>query len=131
MLHYSKLVRKITIEETIIDQVIDYNLQDLTSSISNRYRVPTPKADTIFLIMHTSGTRGEIKGAMLTHRNLLSGFANCDFFGYDYSETDIYLSYIPLNHVYEQLMINSAIFFGYRVGFLNPMNPNSSPDEIM
>ena len=41
-----------------------------------------PQADTIFLVMYTSGTRNELKGCMLTHRNLLSGFSNMDFYGY-------------------------------------------------
>ena len=42
----------------------------------------TPQADTIYLIVYTSGTRNELKGCMLTHRNLLCGFANNDFHGY-------------------------------------------------
>ncbi len=49
--------------------------------------------------MHTSGTTNEPKGAMLTHNNVLSGMAHSDFLGYDFNETDTYLSYVPLSHI--------------------------------
>ncbi len=71
-----------------------------------------------------------MKGAMLTHRNLISGLANCDFYGYDYYDTDVYLSYVPMNHVYEQIMLGLAIVFGYRVGFLNQCNYGASQAEV-
>ena len=130
MLLYSELVKETSNEDNFIDESVDYNLQDSTLSIGKKKLITPPLAETICLIMHTSGTSGEIKGAMLTHRNLLSGYANCDFYGYDYNENDVYLSYIPFNHIYEQLMLGLTIIFGFKIGFLNPMNIDSSQEEI-
>ena len=87
-----------------------------------------PTADTIYLIMHTSGTRNEIKGAMLTHRNLLSGLSNCDYYGYDYFDSDRFFSYVPFCHVFEQIMIGLAVVFGCRFGFMS--HPISAAETL-
>jgi len=76
-----------------------------------------PKKDNVYLISYASGTTSDPKGAMLTHHNILSGLANCDFFGYTYHVSDVYLSQIPLSHVYEQIMLTDAIVFGFKVAF--------------
>lgn len=55
--------------------------------------------DTVFIIMHTSGTTNEPKGAMITHNNILSGMAHSDFLGYEFNDTDTYLSYVPMSHI--------------------------------
>ncbi|MGB1503672.1 MAG: AMP-binding protein, partial [Ilumatobacteraceae bacterium] len=39
------------------------------------------------------------------------------FLGFDFTENDVYLSYVPLTHVYEQICHASAVIFGYRVGY--------------
>jgi long-subunit acyl-CoA synthetase (AMP-forming) len=54
---------------------------------------------------------------MITHANMISGQAHCDFYGYNYYEEDTYLSYVPLSHVYEQIMIGNSIIFGFKVGY--------------
>jgi long-chain acyl-CoA synthetase len=37
--------------------------------------------------------------------------------GFDFTPDDVYLSYVPLTHVYEQIMMTDAIMFGFRIGF--------------
>ncbi len=58
--------------------------------------------DSIAVILFTSGTTGRSKGAMLTHRNIVSNIgAARDRFQLDNSiET---LSFLPINHVFEQV----------------------------
>ena len=58
-----------------------------------------PNKDFVYLILYTSGTTSDPKGAMLTHQNILSGHANSDFFGFTYHVGDVYLSQIPLSHI--------------------------------
>ena len=100
--------------------IVHYRYRDRIESGS---KLPEPGAearpdkDTVYLISYTSGTTSNPKGAMLTHRNILVGNANSDFFGYSYRTDDLYLSYVPMSHVFEQIMLNLAIVFGYKVGF--------------
>ena len=69
------------------------------------------------IIVYTSGTTGPPKGAMLSHRNLVSaGMDNGELFRVD--ERDEILSYLPLCHIAEKLIsVINAISFGYVVNF--------------
>lgn len=76
-----------------------------------------PTSNSILILGITSGTTGEPKAAMLTHLNFISGQVCQDFLGFNFTSDDIYLSYVPLTHVYEQIMITDSIIFGFRDGF--------------
>jgi long-chain acyl-CoA synthetase len=83
-----------------------------------------PTWDTVFAIIYTSGTSDEIKGVILTHQNILASQAKQEFFGYTFDSDDVYFSYVPLPHVYEQIMMASSMIFRFRVGYSkgNPLN---------
>lgn len=55
--------------------------------------------------------------AMLSHMNFISGQVCQDYFGFNYSPDDVYLSYVPLTHVYEQIMHIDAVMFGFCIGY--------------
>lgn len=62
------------------------------------------KTDDLLTIIYTSGTTGNPKGVMLSHLNLISNFESCrDNFPID--ETCRALSFLPLNHVYERMVL--------------------------
>ena len=61
--------------------------------------------DTFYTFSYTSGTTGVPKGVMLTHRNFVVNVAGLDFFSDKYHENDTYISYLPLAHVFERLML--------------------------
>jgi long-chain acyl-CoA synthetase len=73
--------------------------------------------DATALIVYTSGTTGPPKGAMLSHRNLMSAAATFSE-AFDSTPRDEVLSYLPLCHIAERLMsaIN-ALHVGYVVNF--------------
>lgn len=66
--------------------------------------------DTFYTFSYTSGTTGAPKGVMLTHGNYISSMANNEAFEIsDYTDEDVYISYLPLAHVFERLMILGAM----------------------
>ena len=62
-------------------------------------------------IIYTSGTTGTMKGVQLTHRNIISNFkAICPIVPV-HAQTRV-LSYLPLCHVYERMMIYAWQYLG-------------------
>ncbi|KAI9336701.1 hypothetical protein BDR26DRAFT_864401, partial [Obelidium mucronatum] len=88
-------------------------------SIGAESRIPfTPaKPSDLCCISYTSGTTGEPKGAMLTHENILSLIKHASDNGFDFNEKDVYISYLPLAHVYEKGMFVAITACGGSVGF--------------
>lgn len=70
--------------------------------------------DTIYAFSYTSGTTGEPKAAMLSHNNITS--ATCALYEVVQPQPDdTYLSYLPMAHVMERLIVNGCIFFNVEI----------------
>jgi len=84
------------------------------SSLSPR----PPKPDDLCTIMYTSGTTGNPKGVMITHRNVVSMLAGVEpRMGKIVHPGDCYLSYLPLAHIFERMVFMACILKGSSVGF--------------
>ncbi|GLJ14196.1 hypothetical protein SUGI_0227800 [Cryptomeria japonica] len=95
--------------------VISYsNLQDQGHSNPQPFRPPLP-AD-VATICYTSGTTGTPKGAILTHGNLIASLA-ASLLSIKLSSVDVYISYLPLAHIYERLNTLGMTFSGAAIGF--------------
>ncbi len=81
--------------------------------------VDTDDGDTA-VILYTSGTTGQPKGAELRHRNMRdNAMAGADLFGADASNPDTYLCVLPLFHSFGQTVIqNGGFAFGGTVVML-------------
>ncbi|PKI59210.1 hypothetical protein CRG98_020373, partial [Punica granatum] len=75
-----------------------------------------PKPDDIATICYTSGTTGTPKGAVLTHGNLIANVAGSTF-SVKFYPSDVYISYLPLAHIYERVNQVMTVYFGVAVGF--------------
>jgi len=80
-----------------------------------------PGPDDLFTVCYTSGTTGEPKGAMLTHRNILSN-VNTAVSRFGITERDRFVSFLPLCHMFERtcgyycaLMAGSSIAYAESV----------------
>ncbi|HET6381838.1 MAG TPA: long-chain fatty acid--CoA ligase [Armatimonadota bacterium] len=58
--------------------------------------------DDLASVVYTSGTTGDPKGAMLTHQNFMSN-VNSVVKILQVHPNDVFLSFLPLNHVFERL----------------------------
>ncbi|MCG2777318.1 MAG: AMP-binding protein [Desulfobacterales bacterium] len=97
----------------------DY-LRDHPESLPDRLNDIKP--DDTAMIIYTSGTTGRPKGAMLSHYNILKlteSFMEANPF----QETDEMLSYLPLAHIYENLIsLFGAIWYGGTVNFVESID---------
>ena len=59
--------------------------------------------DHLATVIHTSGTTGDPKGAMLSHGNLLFNYEAANQV-VDFYETDVFLSFLPLSHIYGRIV---------------------------
>lgn len=48
---------------------------------------------------------------------MICGNVKADFYGFSFTKDDVYLSYVPLSHVYEQIMLSLTIINGVALGF--------------
>jgi long-chain acyl-CoA synthetase len=74
--------------------------------------------------MYTSGSTGAPKGVILSHYNLVSGMKSVlDVLALHdtAAESDAYIAYLPLAHVFE--LMSEAICFiqGIRIGYSSPL----------
>ncbi|RKP06544.1 hypothetical protein THASP1DRAFT_31648 [Thamnocephalis sphaerospora] len=80
-----------------------------------------PKPSDIACIMYTSGTTGNPKGVLLSHRNLISAVAGTGtMLEHHLAERDVILAYLPLAHVLEFIVEHLAMFFGLEIGYGSP-----------
>jgi long-chain acyl-CoA synthetase len=91
-----------------------------------RYQEPQP--EDLAILVYTSGTTGPPKGAMLSHRNILTAMTLLDKAN-PVLETDELLSYMPLCHVAERNMsVFNALAHGYIVNFAE--NLETVPENL-
>ncbi|CAO3633271.1 unnamed protein product [Cunninghamella blakesleeana] len=77
-----------------------------------------PEPEDLCCIMYTSGSTGNPKGVMLTHKNIVAAIASCNhLLGRYVSENDSIMAYLPLAHVLEFVVENFAIFMGVTLGY--------------
>jgi len=84
--------------------------------------------DDVFALMYTSGTTGNPKGAMLTHRNMLAGALSlnmvCEI---TYGDTIGHVA--PLTHG-SNFLSQCALFFGLKQVIFNNFDPEQFLDDI-
>ena len=85
--------------------------------------VSAPKPGDIALLCYTSGTTGDPKGAMISHANVLASAGNATvpeyaiLSGAPDAAQEVHLSYLPLAHIFETVVMNLCLYYGAAIGF--------------
>ncbi|KAI3803993.1 hypothetical protein L1987_32160 [Smallanthus sonchifolius] len=90
--------------------------QLITQGSSNHYPFCPPKPEDVATICYTSGTTGTPKGAVLSHGNLIANAAGGSI-AIKFYPSDVYISYLPLAHIYERFNQIMVTYYGGSVGF--------------
>ncbi|XP_047941409.1 probable CoA ligase CCL6 [Salvia hispanica] len=81
---------------------------------------PKKKTDTL-TIMYTSGTTGEPKGVILSNGAFMSEVMSMDQLLRETdkagTEEDVYFSFLPLAHIFDQIIETYCIYSGSSIGF--------------
>lgn len=96
-------------------QIMSYSRLEAEGRSNKRPFVP-PLSEDIATICYTSGTTGTPKGAVLTHGNLIASVAG-SCLDNPLSPSDIYISYLPLAHIYERANLIGVANQGAAIGF--------------
>ena len=89
---------------------------------ADRYRAEAAAIprDALATIVYTSGTTGDPKGVMLTHGNIISNVvATQGWISLDSS--DRILSFLPLSHVFERVVLFRCLYDGVSIYFAETM----------
>ena len=75
--------------------------------------------DTFYTFSYTSGTTGMPKGVKLTHNNFVANVGSMHHFDgeFEIRDDDVYISYLPLAHVFERCLLMCAMGFKMQYGF--------------
>ncbi|KAF0135944.1 MAG: long-chain acyl-CoA synthetase [Xanthobacteraceae bacterium] len=85
--------------------------------------------DDLAILVYTSGTTGKPKGAMITHRNILSAIAVISNESIRQNEDDQRMAFLPLCHVAERVGGQFlALYSGATLNFVE--NPETVPDNV-
>ncbi|CAI0441158.1 unnamed protein product [Linum tenue] len=88
---------------------------------NKEYDFPEKKKSDICTIMYTSGTTGDPKGVMISNLNIITLIAGVkrvlECVDEKLTSKDVYLSYLPLAHIFDRVIEELFIFHGASIGF--------------
>ncbi|XP_008239039.1 PREDICTED: long chain acyl-CoA synthetase 4 [Prunus mume] len=85
------------------------------------FDLPVKKKSDICTIMYTSGTTGDPKGVLISNDSIITLLAGVkrllESVNEQLSEKDVYLSFLPLAHIFDRVIEELFIWTGASIGF--------------
>ncbi|EGF81644.1 hypothetical protein BATDEDRAFT_19355 [Batrachochytrium dendrobatidis JAM81] len=75
-----------------------------------------PSEEDVFCLCYTSGTTGNPKGAVLSHKNMIAVLRG-NFTQFSIDATDVHISYLPLAHIFERCVVSTMLAGAGSIGF--------------
>lgn len=98
-------------------------LLDAAARCSDKHVVALKAADDLAAILYTSGTTGRSKGAMLTHRNLLSNAEVLKTY-WGWKKGDVLIHALPIFHVHGLFVaLHGALLNGSKILWFGKFDP--------
>ncbi len=91
-------------------------LKDRMSDDEAERRLKSLSEDDLAILLYTSGTTGDPKGVMLTHRNFMSNIKDI-LEALPIEEEKLVLSFLPFSHIYERICHCALLFGGCSIYF--------------
>ncbi|KAG9448294.1 hypothetical protein H6P81_014422 [Aristolochia fimbriata] len=88
---------------------------------NKQFELPIKKKEDICTIMYTSGTTGDPKGVLISNKSILTLIAGVGKLLQSVNEQltakDVYMSYLPLAHIFDRVIEELFIYTGASIGF--------------
>ncbi|SOV84149.1 acyl-CoA synthetase,putative [Plasmodium sp.] len=89
---------------------------NMTQNDIINYKIENEDPDFVTSIVYTSGTSGKPKGVMLSNKNFYNSvIPTCDNNILKEYSLRTHLSYLPVSHVYERILVLSSLFLGIKI----------------
>ena len=127
----SSLAKEVNIPNLVsLGKLSDGSLLEELKNLKASEYVDQCEDDDLAAILYTSGTTGRSKGAMLTHKNLLSNALNLlDYWAWQ--DDDILLHALPIFHVHGLFVaLHCALLNSSKVIFLDKFDANRVSSEL-
>lgn len=129
----SKKIKKM-VPEWYISNAISFK-DTLNANSRKAFKKPVVSSDDIAFLQYTGGTTGNVKGVMLTHRNMVSNILQITAWAQSYFRQDkevIIINALPMYHIFS-LTANLLLFF--KAGFhdvliVNPKDVSTFMKEL-
>ena len=118
----NKIKNVILLDSDSLPDHPDLNVYSMKNLIGAGRQSQTPREapvsrDLVNTICFTSGTTGEPKGALITHKMFVAVVAGAHLSGIDIRAQDTHIAYLPPAHVFERLVDLVIMFNGARIGY--------------